>query len=373
MTQLRTLLERAIEDALYNSISYFPVIRQRFGLGTKIARTLQELSVEVDCTRERVRQVEQLVLKELPLGVPVDMSELNEAIMHSNRTFTGATEAAAKLLGDDIWLPGVDKLAQSFGQPLPAYGFGAIARERGFSEKEAWQRVELCSTQKVPPKQVARWMRSPEQKDYEDAPAYAVAALLSDDVPATVEELEIPAYLEGLSQPEQIRAVMLRSGFTRREMMESLGVQRSTFDRWLWPASNPVQMPPAAKVLLTQLAYLAGEKPRPRNRRLGANKEHAVDGIPGCARRSRSRESGAELSLHRTKQSKLYNKYAGPWVVVCDTHRMLTEVESFAAGLECMAHPMSWCPQCAGTVPARPGAEHKKSRGRKTDPSKNEG
>lgn len=381
MTNLRTLLERAIQDALLHSaISYYPVIRQRFGLGTTVGRTLQELSGEAKCTRERVRQVEQLALRELPLGVPVDMSELAEAILRSNRTYVGATQAAARLLGDDIWLPGIDKLAKSFGQPLPAYGFGALARELGYDEKAAWQLIELRSTQKFTAKQVSRWMRSPEQKDFEDAPAYAVAALLSQDEPASVEELEIPEWLQGLSQPEQIRAVMLRTGFTRREMMDWMGVQRSTFDRWLWPASNPVAMPPGATKQLVKLAHLSGDAARPRKRRLGANKQHAVDGIPGCARRSRSRESGADLSLHRTKQSELYHQYAQPWVVVCETHRILIEVLSFADGLEAMAHPLSWCPHCAATPPAdapaespRPASEHKKSRGRKSDPSKNGG
>lgn len=353
--ELRRALEQAIEAGVAPSQTYGVLMQRRFGLGITHPVTLQDLSAQANCTRERIRQVEQRLMRRISAYWP-DTAWLNAEILRVGRTRAALSQVLVNALGPDIWPNGIERLAQAAGQPLPPCGFDRVAEALGLNATEVWQFLELKSMRKLRAADVRNWMLPEEAPNHEEAPSWALGVLVDfleqgGSRENALTEAKLPDDLEALPQPEQIRQVMLRAGFTRAEMMDAMQVQRSQFDRWLWPADNPVRMTPSMKARLASIARMAGERPRPRNRRLGANKPHSVDGIPGCARRSIARESGTVISLHRVAQSELYSDYDGPWVLVCEDHRYLVTVDSFAEGMRASSRPTQWCPECAAKPP----------------------
>lgn len=329
---------------------YCDVIQQRFGIGTARAETLEHLATEVGCTRERIRQIESRFIDQISRHVSRGESRfpswdpLIKALAASDGTWTDATQRAEALYGTSIYLPGLTRLANASGVRLPVVGFDALVRARGYSVPEVRALLERTLAKRLQPSTVAAWCLAPYKGGHQDAPVWAIQALLAAE---RTPEVDFSPDLKALSQPELIRALMRRSGFTRAKMMSYLEVNRSTFDRWLWPADNPVTMPLASRSKLVQLSKQVGTEDKPRKRHLGPPKEYATKGIPGCARQSRSRLTDTLVTLYKTAQAKnLPKECEGPWTTVCEDHRVAANWPSFSEGLAAMATSMDWCPDC---------------------------
>lgn len=348
MSVLSEQIRRYVAEACAPFPAYTEALLKRIGLGVAKPMTLGALAAEVGCSRERLRQVESRFLEErIPSLRCPSLEPLAQAIGESNRTWEDAQERVSVVLNEPVWLPALAKFAAAAKEPLPRVGLGATAQALELDDRAVWEVLELQTMQRLTLKQVQAWMRDPGSVQYEQTPVWAIEALRAYGSTQGV-EVTLPESLQGLSQPELIRAVMINAGLTRAEMMDAMQVKRATFDRWLWPKEKPAPMPPGKFALLATIAKYAGENPRPRRRRLGANKQHNTDNIMGCARRSVSRESGTQVSLHRTSQSPTYTaeKYKKPWVTVCEDHGQVKQWTSFAEGWKMLAHPREWCGEC---------------------------
>lgn len=357
-TEQGTALKEAV--AYYLGASgglYRDVIQRRFGIGTSQAETLERLAVEVGCTRERIRQIESRFVDQVTRHAEQGSTyfpswePLIRALAASNGTWADATERACAIYGMPIYLPALTRLANAGGARLPVVGFDAMVRVRGYSVTEVRSLLERTLAKRLPPSVVAAWCQAPYKGGHQDAPEWAIRALLTAE---RTPEADFEPELKELSQPELIRALMRRSGFTRVKMMEHLEVNRSTFDRWLWPADNPVALPLATRSKLVQLSKQVGSVDQPRKRHLGPPKEYATNNIPGCARQSRCRATNTTITLYKTAQAKvLPAECAGPWTTVCEDHRVAANWGSFSDGLAAMSTPTNWCPDCAEGKPSQ--------------------
>lgn len=351
MTSLGSALLEAIAYHLGSSGGFYQeLIQKRFGLTVSHATTLEELAQEAGCTRERVRQIETQFIEHIEAlartGVTrfPDLAPLRNALKQSNGTWADGTRVAATLLGFDVYLPGLYRLANAISYRLPPVGFGSLVLAHGYTLDEVKTRLELTLGKPVPAKDIAAWTAAPHRQTFKDAPVWAIEALKRSEVEP---QKTLPADLDGLPQRELIRKLMLRSGFTRKQMMEYLDVNRSTFDRWLWPAESPTPIPPVMMLKFISLAGSVGTEEKPRTRHLGPPKEYNHEGIPGCARRSRSRETGAMIALYKTDQASLPPGIEKSWATVCEDHKVVAGFDNFATGLRAMSQAFAWCPDCA--------------------------
>lgn len=350
MTPLGAALLEAVAYHLGSSGGiYQELIQKRFGLTTSQPATLEALALDVGCTRERIRQIEtQFVAHSEALAATgvtrfPDITPLRVALRHSNGTWAEGTRRVEELLGFPVFLPGLYRLVNCFGGRLPPVGFGSIVLAHGYTLDEVKSRLEMTLGKRIPTKDIAAWTAAPHRRNFEDAPVWAIEALKkSEEKPLKA----LPPDLEDLPQRELIRKLMLRSGFTRKQMMEYLEVNRSTFDRWLWPAERPTPIPSVAMLKFIELAGQVGTTERPRTRHLGPPKKYDFEGIPGCARRSRSRETGAMITLYKTNQATLPPGITKAWATVCEDHQVVAEFSNFATGLRAMAQTFAWCPDC---------------------------
>lgn len=331
---------------------YQDIIQKRFGLTTTEAVTLQMLAGEAGCSRERIRQIETQFISQVEALARAGNSRFPSlapvvtALRSSDGTWADATRRVAELFGYAVYLPNFYRLIQHAGNRLPPVGFGPLVQVYGHTPDEVRARLNAAAGKAVSVKDIAAWSAEPHKINFEDAPTWAIDALKGDP-PAVAVPKALPADLDALPQRELMRVLMLRSGYTRKQMMGYLGVNRSTFDRWLWPATNPTPLPPTMKSKLAELAEKAGPVEKPRTRHLGPPKQYALEGIPGCARKSRARETGALIILYKTDQADLPASITKSWATVCDTHKVAAQWDNFATGLRAMAQAYEWCPDCA--------------------------
>lgn len=362
-TPLGAALLEAVAYHLGSSSGFYQdIVQKRFGLTVSSPVTLETLAQDAGCTRERIRQIETQFIAHIEAMAAKgnarfpDLEPLRTTLRQANGTWADGTRRAEELLGYPVYLPGLFRLTNCAGYRLPPVGFGSIVLAHGYSAEEVRLRLETTLAKRIQAKEVAAWMAAPHKQNFQDAPVWAIEALKRSETEAPK---TLPDEFEGLSQRELIRVLMLRSGYTRRQTMDYLEVNRSTFDRWLWPADNPTPIPPAIFVKLVELAHKVGPDELPRTRHLGPPKEYAHEGIPGCARRSRSRESGSVIALYKTDQANLPPAVVGPWTTICETHNVAANWKNFATGLRAMAQAFVWCPDCQrvhaqGLVPPPP-------------------
>lgn len=345
-----------------NGRFYQETLQQRFGLNAREPFSLRALSEDVGISRERVRQIERSFLTQYAAelkarpGMHTYWPHIFEAIQRSDQTWRDASRRVGEVLGFPVYLPSIYQLAASLGIHLPEIGFDKVAAARKLDEESVRYRLELSLGRRFSAKDVKRWLTPPPSKQHEDAPVEILRALVAAD---NMKEPELPDDLRDLSQPELIRELMQRSGFSRRQMMDYLYVQQSTFDRWLWPAENPTPIPFASRVALARLAHDVPAVPvSPRKRHLGPRKAHSLNGVAGLVRHSMCRDTESMIAFYRRDQAaNLPKESVGPWTTVCETHRVLVDWPRFADGFNAMAQSREWCPDCAALPAVPQGAE----------------
>lgn len=339
-------------------------LRACHGLGTCASVTLTHVANDIGLSRERVRQIDNLAIERL-----AEMDSARAAlvaalgvIQDAGPGWRDATRAARRVLGDDIYLPSLLRLADAFGYKVPPVGLARVMEAHGISKDLLACALERAAGFEAPAGLIAKWLKEPIDASDEPAPLWVIElAQHAHDWQHRL--VGFPEGYENLSQPELIREVMRRTGKTRAEMMDALQVRRATFDRWLWPANQPAPISDAKLTLLALLAHSAPKVPPPRRRQLGSSeKQYALNGVPGCARSAVARSTRARISLHKLCQSACFQPPSFPaegWLLVCETHSEHHRVPSFSKGARLATTPEQWCTTCANMVGAtknRPGA-----------------
>lgn len=76
-------------------------------------------------------------------------------------------------------------------------------------------------------------------------------------------------------------------------------------------------------------------------------KRYCLNGHPGLIERRKVRQTGTFISLLHAEQSG-HDPALSPWVIVCEQHAWVQNVDTLALGRRHMSDPKGWCEYCSG-------------------------
>ena len=91
--------------------------------------------------------------------------------------------------------------------------------------------------------------------------------------------------------------------------------------------------------------------------RMPPQTQHALNGVAGLVRRTRSRITGTEVGLYNAEQAGMdSDEGRNPWATVCEVHHNVCAHPTFQLARSHAADPTGWCGACQDAVGAAQAA-----------------